>query len=292
MSILKKLNFDDVKKRVDFMNPASTVPAQSPAASKGESPIGIESLLVLGGGSDLANELVHQLIGRGLKRVVLAGRIGKSVDEATQKLAALGHNDPAKAIEIQTVGFDGSDSVNHKSALQAINDRHGPFDTVVVAFGQLGDVFTLQHDPGEAADLITVNFAGAVSSILAAIPVLSGQQNARLIVFSSITAVRPRIENLIYGSAKAGLDSFVTEITTPLKKLGINTLLVRPGFTPTAMTEGREPAPFATTKEQVAAEIIAAIKANKRVVHCPASLGAVGSALKMLPGPIWRVLNR
>jgi len=247
----------------------------------------ITRLLVLGGGSEIAAAFVDRLAGHGLRDVVLAGRAGGSVDDAHASLSA-----EHPGIQIATVAFDAADTRNHGAAIRAIDEAHGPFDTVLVAFGQLGAEFTIDADPGQMADLAHVNFAGAVSSCLAALDILRGEPDARLIVISSIAAVRPRIGNIVYGSAKAGLDAFARELAAPARDVGVQVVVLRPGFVHTAMTEGLEPAPFATSAEAVADDLFAGLAKGRAIIHSPAVLGPVGLVLKNLPGAVWRRISK
>jgi len=247
----------------------------------------IERLLILGGGSDIGVAFVNELAKKQLKQVVLAGRAGGSLDQAASAIRSA-----HPAIELATADFDGAASASHEAAVKAMDEEHGPFDSILVAFGQLGDPFTIDASPHAMAELASVNFAGAVSSCLASLQVLRGEPNARLIVFSSVAAVRPRIGNIVYGSAKSGLDAFARELAGPAKNVGVKVIVVRPGFVHTRMTEGLEEAPFATTADAVAQDMVKGIEGNKAIIHSPAILGPVGLVLKNLPGTIWRIISK
>ncbi len=247
----------------------------------------IRRLLILGGGSDIAAAFVNRLATESLSLVVLAGRAGGTRDEAASRLAA---EHPSLAIE--TTDFDGSNSGSHAQVLVAIDEANGPFDAVLVAFGQLGAEFNIDANPAEMAELANVNFGGAVSSCLAALQILRGEPNARLIVFSSIAAVRPRIGNIVYGSAKSGLDAFARELAAPAKKVGVEVVVVRPGFVHSRMTEGLDAAPFATTPDEVADDMFDGLAKGKAIIHSPAVLAPVGLVLKNLPAAVWRQISK
>lgn len=249
----------------------------------------IKRLLILGGGSDIAAAFVTHLAEADapLNHVVLAGRDGGSRDHVAATLSAT-----FPSLSIVTADFDGSDSPSHEQTIESIDETSGPFDAVLVAFGQLGAPFTIDADPAEMAELANVNFGGAVSSCLAALNILRGEPNARLIVFSSIAAVRPRIGNIVYGSAKSGLDAFARELAAPAKKVGVEVVVVRPGFVHSRMTEGLDAAPFATTPEEVAIDLTEGLKKGRAIIHSPATLAPVGLVLKNLPTVIWRQLSK
>lgn len=244
-------------------------------------------LLVLGGGSDIAAAFVRQCASAGLTDVVLAGRPGGSLDEAARSLRA-SHG----SLTISTAVFDAAATHTHHDIVQALDERDGPFDAVLVAFGQLGDPFTIDIAPAVAADLAHVNFAGAVSATLAGLNVLRGEPHATLIVLSSIAAVRPRVGNLVYGASKAGLDAFVDELRAPANDVGVRVVLVRPGFVHSRMTDGLEPAPFATTPDEVAADMVDGLRNARSIIHSPAVLAGVGPVLKNLPGSLWRRVSQ
>ena len=107
----------------------------------------IKRLLILGGGSDIAAAFVANLAADDLQHVVLAGRSGGSRDQAASTLSAA-----YVQLEVETADFDGADSASHSSVLRQINDAHGPFDCVVVAFGQLGAEFSIDADPAAMLD--------------------------------------------------------------------------------------------------------------------------------------------
>jgi len=247
----------------------------------------ITRLLVLGGGSDIAAAFVRGLSDIGLAHVVLAGRPGGSRDQAASSLAV-----EHPSMSVQTADFDAANSASHGDVLRNIDRADGPFDAVLVAFGELGEQFSIDLDPAEAAAQSHVNFGGAVSSCLASLRILRGEPNARLIVLSSIAAVRPRIGNIVYGSAKSGLDAFARELAGPAKKVGVEVVVVRPGFVHSRMTEGLDAAPFAATPAEVAEQMIEGMAKNRSIIHCPPVLGPVGIILKNLPATVWRQVSK
>jgi len=243
------------------------------------------SLLVLGGTSEIALATVRALAPKGLEQVVLAGRSPERLEAAEAGLADLG----LQNIAIEK--FDATETSAHAAQLRAMRDNHGVFDAVLLAFGVLGDPFTLEEQPDVAADLITANFSGAVSSGLASAQLLAENGGGTVAIISSITAVRPRAGNLVYGSAKAGLDAFARTLHDAVAGTGVRVMTIRPGWVDTVMTDGLEPAPFATTAEAVAADIVTGFEKGSAVVWSPRVLGVVGPILQALPAPLWRRIS-
>lgn len=244
------------------------------------------SILILGGGSDIGQAFLRHVAQYENTKIVLAGRSGGSRDKAAEVLRADLDN-----CTVDVADFDAADIDSHSSIIEQISTTHGGFDTIMVAFGSLGEAFTIDVAPKEVARLFHINASAAASATLASLNVLRGVPDAKLVVISSIAAARPRIGNLAYGAAKAAIDSFAQELARPAAKVGVHILVVRPGFVHTAMTEGLDPAPFATTAPAVAQDIYKALLDNKQMVHSPPILNAVGQVFKNLPKPIWRAIS-
>jgi len=100
--------------------------------------------------------------------------------------------------------------------------------------------------------------------------------------------VRPRKDNFVYGSSKAGLDAFAQGLGDRLVGTGVRVVVVRPGFVRTKMTEGMEAAPFSTTPEAVAERIVGGLAKGSEVVWAPALLGPLFLVMGLLPRRVWR----
>ena len=75
-----------------------------------------------------------------------------------------------------------------------------------------------------------------------------------------------------------------------LRGSGARVMVVRPGFVATRMTEGMAPAPFATTAEAVAEDIVVGLRRGRETVWSPPILQAVFGILRVAPRPLWRLL--
>ncbi len=82
----------------------------------------VQSVLVLGGGSDIALATCRKLVQRRAARVVLAARKPEACDAAAAELRTAG------ASEVQTVAFDATDLASHESFVRATFDRFGIFN--------------------------------------------------------------------------------------------------------------------------------------------------------------------
>jgi decaprenylphospho-beta-D-erythro-pentofuranosid-2-ulose 2-reductase len=239
-----------------------------------------QTILLLGGTSDIGRAIVRELDSPVLRRVILACRRPDEVD-------VTGLSDHA---EVSAVRFDAVDHAAHEELISSVAADVGDLDVVIQAFGELGA--DDGDDPEAGARLAEVNFVGAVSSGLAAARRLRSQGHGTLIVLSSVAGIRTRPSNFVYGSTKAAQDAFSTGLGHALHGSGAKVLTVRPGFVRSSMTEGLDAAPFAVDPTDVARMTVAGFRRGADVVWAPPILRWVFAILRFVPGPVWRRLDR
>ena len=240
-----------------------------------------QSVLVLGGASEIAQAIVAGLVPGRCRTVVLAGRPSERLD------AGGGRGTGRRGRRGGDRGLRHHRPRRHPAVVDAVFARFGDIDLVLAAAGALGDQSELETDPQAAADLITTNFTGLAAALLAAArdagPGLrahrrdlvggrragpQGQLRLR------IDQVRPR--RLRPGPGRlAGRD-----------RRGVT--IVRPGFVVGRMTEGMDPAPFSTTPEAVAEAVVKGIESGADVVYAPPVLRWVFAVMRQLPRAVWR----
>lgn len=242
----------------------------------------VQSVLVLGGTSEIALATVRALVAERTRTVVLAVRDPERSRQEEADLRAAG----AEAVEL--VPFDALDFDSHPGFVDETFERHGDFDLVLLAFGVLGDQAVAERDPEHALNVVQTNFTGAVSVAVPLVERLRAQGHGTLAVLSSVAAERARKANYVYGASKAGLDAFAQGLSDSLQGTGVRVMVVRPGFVHTKMTEGLKPAPFATTPDAVAEAIVAGVRKDADTVWVPAILRVVMAVLRHLPRAVFR----
>lgn len=245
----------------------------------------VQSVLVLGGNSEIALAIVDRLIESRAKKVLLGVRSPASAAATVTRLRASG------AETVDTIVFDALDPESHTRVIAEAVERIGDLDMVILAFGVLGDQATFDADPVAAATAASANYVGAVSSGLAAAAQLRRQGHGTILSITSVAGVRVRAENFVYGSTKAGMDAFSQGLGDSLRGSGARAVVVRPGFVHTRMTEGMKPAPFATTPDKIADAVITGLQKNKEIIWAPPILAAVFTILRHLPRALWRKLG-
>ncbi|MFE5908917.1 decaprenylphospho-beta-D-erythro-pentofuranosid-2-ulose 2-reductase [Streptomyces wedmorensis] len=241
-----------------------------------------QSLLVLGGTSEIGLATARRLIARRTRTVWLAGRPSPALTAAADSLRRLG-------AEVHTVPFDALDTASHEERLGKVFTEGG-IDMVLLAFGVLGDQASDESDPVAAVRVAQTNYTGAVSSGLVCAGALQAQGHGSLVVLSSVAGERARRADFIYGSSKAGLDVFAQGLGDALYGTGARVMVVRPGFVRSRMTAGRAPTPLATTPEAVASAIELGLRRRSETVWVPGVLRMVMAAVRHVPRPLFRLL--
>jgi decaprenylphospho-beta-D-erythro-pentofuranosid-2-ulose 2-reductase len=245
----------------------------------------VQSVLLLGGASDIGVAIVERLAAGGCRTVVLAGRHPKAMEAVADRLHHAG------AAQVEIVEWDATLVANHEASVDAAFEAAGAgtdIDAVVLAAGVLGEQAEFDDDPIAAATAVVTNYGGPVATLLYVAERLRAQGHGSIVVLSSVAAERARKGNYVYGSTKAGLDAFAQGLGDALAGTGVRVLLVRPGFVHSAMTEGRDAAPFATTPDKVADAVVAALAGGREIVWVPSVLRYVFMAFRHLPRGLWR----
>jgi decaprenylphospho-beta-D-erythro-pentofuranosid-2-ulose 2-reductase len=243
----------------------------------------VQSVLVLGGGSDIALATCRRLAPRA-QTIVLAARKPETVEPAAAELRAAG----ARTVDV--VAFDATDTSSHDAFVDSVFERFGDFDVVLFAFGVLGDQAEAERSGRAAREIVESNYVGAVSVGVPVAKRLRDQGHGTIVVLSSVAGERARRSNFVYGSSKAGLDAFFQGFGDALAGSGVHVMVVRPGFVHTKMTAGMDAAPLATTPDKVADAIVDGLRRSREVVWVPGPLRYVMSALRHVPRPVFRRL--
>jgi decaprenylphospho-beta-D-erythro-pentofuranosid-2-ulose 2-reductase len=245
----------------------------------------VQSVLVLGGTSEIGVATAARLARDRARRVILAARDPSSAAEtAAGEVRALG-------AEVECVAFDAVDFGSHPAFVDDVFDRFGDIDLVLVAWGVLGDQERLARDHDAAVDAAQINYTGVVSVSIPLAARMRRQGHGTIVYLSSVAGERARASNFVYGSTKAGMDAFAQGLGDSLDGTGVRVMVVRPGFVRTKMTDGLDPAPLSTDADAVAESIAAGLRRNSHTVWSPAPLRFVMSALRHLPRAVFRKLD-
>ncbi|MBV7294411.1 decaprenylphospho-beta-D-erythro-pentofuranosid-2-ulose 2-reductase [Corynebacterium sp. TAE3-ERU12] len=243
-----------------------------------------QSILVLGGTSEIGLAITREFLKRGPARVILASLAddpGRADAEAAMR--------DAGASEVKTIDFNAADFESHPAVIdEAFAD--GDVDICIVAFGLLGDAEELWQNQRKAVQICDVNYTGAVSVGVLVGEKFKAQRHGQFIAMSSVAGERVRRSNFVYGSTKAGLDGFYLNLGEALEEYGVQTLVIRPGQVRTRMSADVPDAPLTVNKEDVAKLAVRSVDAGKSLVWAPPLFRYVMMILSHIPRPIFKKL--
>jgi decaprenylphospho-beta-D-erythro-pentofuranosid-2-ulose 2-reductase len=249
----------------------------------------VDSLLVVGGRSEIGLAAARRLVAAGTRRVVLAVREPERSEADADELRRLG------AQRVDVIHFDAGDGPpGWDRFIDETFSLGFDIDLALIAFGVLGrdDDGDNAGDLASAARTLETNFVAAAAVTLGLAMRMRTQGHGVLVALSSVAGERVRRANFVYGASKAGLDGFAQGLGDLLEGSGVRVIVVRPGFVHTKMTEGLPPAPLSVGADDVAAVIQRSVRERKEVVWVPGTLRWVMLALRVLPRPLFRRVTR
>ena len=245
-----------------------------------------QTVVVFGGSSDIARGIVERLAEARARTVVLAGRNESLLREAGEAIRA------KAATDTPVVLFDAEEPRNAGETVDAAFAAAGaPVDLVIIAVGLLGDQSNDENDPAAAARMAAVNFSWPVAALAALRSRLIAQGSGRIVVISSVAAIRVARRSYLYGGAKAGLDRLCDAMADSLVGTGVTLQILRPGPVRTRMTAGMKEAPFTTDVSTVVEVTLKGLTSSRRVLTSPPQLAYIFAILRHLPAPLWRKVN-
>lgn len=245
-----------------------------------------QSVVVLGGSSDIARAIVKKLAAARTRNLVLAGRNQALLDEACKEASDAGVTTTATTI------FDANAPLDAGSVVDACFQKAGTtVDLVIVAIGHLGEQLADEKDVAASVNMANVNFTWPVAALAQVRNRLVEQGSGKILVISSIAAIRVRRSTYLYSGAKAGLDRLCGGLADSLAGTGVSLQILRPGPVRTRMTQGQKDQLFTQDVEKTADDAVKGLSSPKRVITSPPVLALLFAVLRHLPAPVWRKIN-
>ena len=184
-------------------------------------------VLVLGANSDVAREAIRLYAARGWY-VIAASR---STDELTGSLRQM--EAPADRVDVRYF-----DAVAFESHRTFYNDLPVKPHVVLYAAGFLRDNEEALEDWEGSLRMMQVHYCGAVSILNIIVTDKSNTNLERIVGLSSLSGVRGRKSNFIYGSTKSAFTQYLAGLRQYLfgRKIIVNVLVV--GYIRSKMTAG------------------------------------------------------
>lgn len=186
-------------------------------------------IVILGATSKIAQEIAR-LAAADHKEFLLVGRYPERLAAVAGDLAARG------ASHVDYIAADLAAIEVHPALVNEIQARMPDFDTLLLAYGSLGDQARAEDSAEVTLSELNTNFISAVSLLTRLSPALAARRGGCIAVITSVAGDRARRSNYIYGTAKGALALFAQGLRAKLYSAGVRVLTIKPGPVSTPMT--------------------------------------------------------
>jgi short-subunit dehydrogenase len=207
--------------------PAPTPP--TPGSAMPGPSLSRRKIVVLGATSKIAQEIARLAAAEG-KELLLVARHPERLAVVAGDLAARG------ASRVEAVAADLADVAGHPALVGEIAARMPDFDTLLLAYGTLGEQARAEESPEYALAELNTNFTSAASLLMRLAAPLAARRGGCIAVITSVAGDRARRSNYVYGTAKGALSLFAQGLRAQLHRAGVRVLTVKPGPVYTPMT--------------------------------------------------------
>lgn len=180
---------------------------------------------------------------------------------------------------------DVSDTDRFAGVLSDIEARHGRVDLLI------NDARIGEPDDGGIAKYRTVldtNFFGAVAGTLAVLPGMLERRHGAVVNVSSDTGRAPGPGEPAYAASKAALSAFTESLSYEVEQRGVHLHVLYPGFVPTPMTQGADPAKVPKfvrrTEEQVSETVLRGLGRSRVEIDATRIARLAPVARALVPG--------
>jgi decaprenylphospho-beta-D-erythro-pentofuranosid-2-ulose 2-reductase len=167
----------------------------------------------------------------------------------------------------------------------------GGLDAALIAHGTLPDQMSVENDPALLRNSIEVNYVSAVSLLMQLGKAFEDQRSGVLAIIGSVAGDRGRRSNYVYGSAKAGLATFVAGLRLRLAAANVQVVLIKPGWVSTPMTAHLPQNFLFASAEQVGRGVYQAIISPRPIVYLPWYWKWIMRMIRSVPESVFAKLN-
>jgi decaprenylphospho-beta-D-erythro-pentofuranosid-2-ulose 2-reductase len=188
---------------------------------------GTKTVLILGANSDVAKAAILLYLEQGYQ-VVAASRSTTTIEEFLRDNNAPQHR-------VTVTYFDATAFATHQQFYSSLDAKPS---IVVYAAGYLKDNEAALREWDGAYQMMNVHYCGAVSILNIIAMDVSNKQLRQIIGLSSLSGVRGRKSNFIYGSTKSAFTQYLAGLRQYLFTRDIQVNVIVAGYIRSKMTAG------------------------------------------------------
>ncbi|MGN0895004.1 MAG: SDR family NAD(P)-dependent oxidoreductase [Succinivibrio sp.] len=247
----------------------------------------MKKIVIVGATSRIAHMCARLWVQEDCDEIVLVGRNTEKLNTVAVDLKTRSEK---LSCNIKLVNFFNTEDI--KNCVDSICSNRVP-DVVLIAQGSsLPTNDRLREDIFKEEESIRLNFISVALFLENFTKHLESVGVGSIAVIGSVAGDRGRASNYIYGSSKAAIETYVSGLShyLALKKTNIHITLVKPGPTQSPLTADL-PLKKLANPENVAQEIITAVRKNRRKVYSPFKWTFIMAVVRIIPNFIFNKIN-
>jgi len=242
------------------------------------------NIVILGATSAIAQSVARRYAANNVNFLLVA-RNKEKLEIVKQDLESRG----VKSAESYLLDFDNHD--NRIDFVRFIKSSEIEIDLLFCSYGVLHEQVDCEIDINKTIEQIDSNY----TSVIILLTLLSGlfikSKKGCIAVITSVASDRGRKSNFIYGSAKAGVTTYLEGLRYKLFEYGVSVVTLKPGFIDTPMTKDNKKGLLWISSDVAAKYIVKAIKRKKSVAYIPPFWFWIMLVIRLIPEFMFRKLN-
>ena len=240
-----------------------------------------KNLTVIGGSSQIANSFI-KMAALSDYNVTITCRNEDVLEKTCQDF----FKETGRIIKGDVLDLNDSEGV-----LNYFKNRELP-DVLFIAAGTLGDKDLCQYDPENQQNIINVNYTAVVNLLASVTDRFKERRSGDIVVLSSVAGDRGRYSNYVYGSAKAGLSTYLSGLRAQLFPYKVGVVTIKCGLVDTKLNAHLKKPRFLTASpDYVGMQIFASMKKNHSIVYTPYIWFFIMSFVRAIPEFIFKRLK-
>jgi short-subunit dehydrogenase len=239
--------------------------------------------LIVGATSSIARAFARLVSQEGAS-VILAGRDTMDLQRMAADCQARG------AASAKVLAMDLRDRGTFTGIVETLQTSQGTINVAVFA-GSMPEQSVVDGDASLIEGVIADSYSGPAELLHLIAPLIEERGGGTIVGVCSVAGDRGRIENYVYGSAKAGFATYLSGLRNRLTRAGGHVVTVKPGFVDTAMTFGLQGMFLVAPPEKVAQDILSAVRKKKNVIYTPFFWRYIMLIIRHIPEAIFKKLS-
>ncbi len=244
-----------------------------------------QKVVILGATSAIAQEVQRQLAQLGCE-ILLVARSPQRLDDLQADLIVRG------APQVLTCAADLASVAQHSGIMEFVHRVFPDFDTVLLAYGAMGNQEDAESSLDALCDELQVNFVSAAAILTLFAADLECRGTGCLAAITSVAGDRGRRSNYAYGSAKGALSLFLQGLRSRLHTSHVHVLTIKPGPVQTPMTDHMPCSARFANPKLVARDIVRALEQRAPdVLYTPRIWRYIMTGVQQIPESIFKRLS-